>query len=69
MATAKKCGNAACSCMPAEKEKFCSPHCEAMKASVEFLCGCGHSHCTGTASHQESNEEPREARPEHAQMR
>jgi hypothetical protein len=40
-----------------------------MKASVEFLCGCGHSHCTGTASHQESNEEPREARPEHAQMR
>ena len=60
MATAKKCGNPACSCTPPDKEKFCSQHCEAMKASVEFLCGCGHSHCTGAASHQKSHEESRE---------
>jgi hypothetical protein len=50
MATSKKCGNPACSCTPSDKEKFCSPHCEAMKSSVEFLCGCVHAQCTGTAS-------------------
>jgi len=31
MSDAKKCGNPACSCIPPEKEKFCSAHCEGLK--------------------------------------
>lgn len=58
MASPKKCGNAACSCTPPDKEKFCSPHCEAMKSRVEFLCGCGHSHCEGAASSASTGESP-----------
>jgi hypothetical protein len=54
MATEKKCGNAACTCIPPDKETYCSAHCEAMKDSVEALCGCGHSHCEGAASSYET---------------
>ena len=49
MSDPKKCGNPACSCLPPNKEKFCSPHCEALKGSVEVVCKCGHTSCGGTA--------------------
>ena len=49
MSDPKKCGNPACNCMPSEKEKFCSPHCEGMKQKTEILCGCGHANCAGAA--------------------
>ena len=47
MSDAKKCGNPACSCIPPEKEKFCSAHCEGLKGSVEITCQCGHPACRG----------------------
>jgi hypothetical protein len=49
MSEAKKCGNPACSCIPSDKEKSCSTHCEAMKGSVEIACQCGHATCGGSA--------------------
>jgi hypothetical protein len=49
MADAKKCGNAPCSCIPPEKERFCSPQCEAAKGSVEVICECGHPAYKGDA--------------------
>jgi hypothetical protein len=49
MSEAKKCGNPACSCIPPDKEKFCSAHCEAMKGAVEIACQCGHATCGGSA--------------------
>jgi hypothetical protein len=49
MADMKKCGNPACSCVPNEKEKFCSPHCESAKGTTEIACQCGHSDCRGEA--------------------
>jgi hypothetical protein len=49
MANDKKCGNPACSCIPPEKEDFCSAHCEAMKGKVEVVCTCGHAGCAGDA--------------------
>jgi len=54
MAESKKCGNPACTCIPPEKETFCSPHCEALKGSVEIVCQCGHNHCGGSQSHAAS---------------
>jgi hypothetical protein len=48
MSEAKKCGNPACSCIPPNKEAFCSPHCEALKGSVEVVCQCGHPQCAGS---------------------
>jgi hypothetical protein len=45
----KKCANPACSCVPANKEKFCSPHCEGLKGSTEVMCTCGHPDCKGNA--------------------
>jgi hypothetical protein len=47
MSDPKKCGNPACPCIPAEKEKFCSAHCEGLKGSVEITCQCGHPACRG----------------------
>ena len=49
MANDKKCGNPACSCIPPEKEDYCSAHCEAMKGKVEVVCTCGHAGCAGDA--------------------
>jgi hypothetical protein len=49
MSDSKKCGNPACNCIPPEKEKFCSPHCEGMKQKTEILCGCGHANCAGAS--------------------
>jgi hypothetical protein len=52
MTEVKTCANAACSCIPPEKEKYCSPHCEGMDDKVEVLCGCGHVSCTGVFASQ-----------------
>ena len=49
MADQKKCANPACSCIPANKEKFCSAHCEGLKGSTEVMCACGHPGCQGEA--------------------
>jgi metallothionein len=49
MSDQKKCANPACSCVPANKEKFCSAHCEGLKGSTEVMCGCGHPGCKGDA--------------------
>jgi metallothionein len=45
----KKCANPACSCIPADGQKFCSAHCESLKGSVEAICDCGHPGCKGDA--------------------
>jgi metallothionein len=50
MADVKKCANPACSCVPSAKDKFCSPHCEALKGAVEVMCKCGHPSCAGDAT-------------------
>jgi hypothetical protein len=49
MSDAKKCANPACSCIPADGQKFCSAHCEGLKGSVEAICECGHPACKGDA--------------------
>jgi hypothetical protein len=49
MADQKKCGNPACSCVPPNKDKFCSAHCEGLKGSTEVMCACGHPDCKGEA--------------------
>jgi hypothetical protein len=49
MSDAKKCANPACSCIPADGQKFCSAHCESIKGSVEAICDCGHPACKGDA--------------------
>ena len=49
MSDTKKCANVACSCTPANGEKFCSPHCEGIKGAVEIVCECGHPGCRGDA--------------------
>src|SRR5580698_1974313 len=50
MTDVKTCANPACSCIPAEKEKYCSPHCEALESSTEVVCKCGHHSCSGAAT-------------------
>jgi hypothetical protein len=47
MANTKKCANAACSCVPPEKAKYCSAHCEGVANKTEIACKCGHSTCSG----------------------
>lgn len=47
MANTKKCGNAACSCIPPGKDKYCSSHCEGVGNKTEIACQCGHSSCAG----------------------
>ena len=49
MSEVKKCDNPACSCVPPDKEKFCSAHCESLDNKVEVMCHCGHNHCSGAA--------------------
>ncbi len=43
--TPKKCGNAACVCVPPANAKYCSAHCEGVATKVEILCTCGHPGC------------------------
>lgn len=49
-AKTKKCKNAACNCIPPEKEKFCSAHCEGIGDKTEIVCTCGHDGCVETSS-------------------
>jgi hypothetical protein len=49
MSDQKKCANPACSCIPPKSDKFCSPHCEAAKGTIEIACQCGHPGCKGEA--------------------
>ena len=45
MASPRKCANAACNCIPEEKEKFCSAHCEGIGDRTEIVCTCYHDGC------------------------
>ena len=47
MASPKKCGNAACTCVPENKAKYCSAHCEGVGDRMEVVCMCGHPDCGG----------------------
>jgi hypothetical protein len=47
MTNPKKCGNLACTCVPAGNAKYCSPHCEGIGKKMEIVCLCGHSDCGG----------------------
>jgi hypothetical protein len=58
------CANPACSCIPPEKNKFCSAHCEGMADKVEVLCGCGHDSCRGAAAEPVVSAGAVEAAPE-----
>lgn len=49
MSAPKKCANAACSCVPTDKAKYCSAHCEGVANKTEIVCHCGHDNCTGNA--------------------
>jgi len=44
----KKCANAACTCIPPEKAKYCSAHCEGVAQKTEIMCTCGHPSCGST---------------------
>jgi len=46
MASPKKCANPACNCVPPNKEKYCSAHCEGIGDKTEIVCTCGHDGCT-----------------------
>lgn len=46
MASLKKCANPACNCVPPNKEKYCSAHCEGIADKTEIVCTCGHEGCT-----------------------
>jgi hypothetical protein len=47
MTSQKKCANAACTCVPPNNAKYCSPHCEGIGTRMEIACGCGHPDCGG----------------------
>lgn len=53
----RKCANAACNCVPPNKEKFCSAHCEGIGDKTEIVCTCGHEGCV--LSTTTTREEPR----------
>ena len=42
-----KCKGPNCSCTVGHDSKYCSPHCETMKDSLEIACECGHAGCAG----------------------
>ncbi len=42
MAGSKKCAHAACSCMVADNEKYCSQMCEDSKGMTTLKCDCKH---------------------------
>jgi hypothetical protein len=57
----KKCANLACSCLPPEKKKYCSDHCEKIGNRMEVICLCGHADC-GVTVLQASGKPELEAR-------
>jgi hypothetical protein len=48
--TPKKCANPACGCIPPEKQKYCSAHCEGIGDKTEIMCTCGHDGCTPSST-------------------
>ncbi len=49
MNTTSKCAHAACNCVPAEGNEFCSDVCRDAKGMTELVCQCQHSDCQGKA--------------------
>ena len=49
MAEVKKCAHPACTCIPPEKQKYCSEVCEDAKNMTELTCQCDHPACRGEA--------------------
>jgi len=50
MANAKKCANPVCTCIPDDKSKYCSAHCEGQAGRTEVVCRCGHADCGGNVT-------------------
>ena len=46
----KKCANPVCTCIPTDKSKYCSAHCEGQAGRTELVCRCGHADCGGNVS-------------------
>ena len=46
----KKCANPVCTCIPDDKSKYCSAHCEGQAGRVEVMCRCGHDECGGNVA-------------------
>lgn len=42
----KKCAHEPCTCMAAEKSKYCSQFCEDSKGVTALKCDCGHAGCS-----------------------
>jgi len=53
----KKCANASCTCLPPEKKKYCSDHCEKIGNRMEVICLCGHADCCVTATQANTGRE------------
>jgi len=49
-ANPRKCANPVCSCIPTDKSKYCSAHCEGQAGRTEVVCRCGHSDCSGNVT-------------------
>jgi hypothetical protein len=47
MNDAKKCAHPACSCIPANGQKYCSEQCADVKKMTEITCQCDHPSCRG----------------------
>ena len=46
----KKCANPTCTCIPDDKSKYCSAHCEGQAGRTELVCRCGHADCGGNVT-------------------
>ncbi len=46
----RKCDNPTCTCIPTDKSKYCSAHCEGQAGRTELVCRCGHADCGGNVS-------------------
>ena len=46
--SANKCAHPPCTC-PAKSGKYCSAQCQAMEATPDIDCRCGHPGCKGKA--------------------
>jgi len=44
-----KCAHPACSCVPADGNKYCSETCADAKRVTELACQCQHPTCQGEA--------------------
>jgi hypothetical protein len=48
MSEKDKCAHPNCTCSAANDSKYCSPHCESARDTLEISCKCGHPGCGGT---------------------